>query len=245
MKNLKFIKIKDDLHKTKTKSNESEKIKNELNYKNNEIIKIESELNDKKNIISNLENNISDLKNKNLLINKYEQEIQKLNKKLNENQEYFNHKEENRIKKDNEIKRYEQEIQELKKKLNDYKNTEENIPYLEIEEEAAENIADIYEQRDNKARTFAPPHNVDDIEDFDYKRKKFNEHGIDVNGLDKDGYNINGLNKYGVNKYGLNINNIKGTRKKYSNRKINWITDDNGILYDQYGFDGDGFNKDG
>ena len=51
--------------------------------------------------------------------------------------------------------------------LNDYKKTEEekiygNIPYLETEEEAAENIADIYEQRDNKARTFAPPHNVDD-----------------------------------------------------------------------------------
>ena len=62
-----------------------------------------------------------------------------------------------------------------------------------------------------------------------------------VNGLDKDGYNING-----VNKYGLNINNIEGTRKKYSNKKVNWIIDnDNGILYDQYGFDGDGFNKDG
>ena len=165
--NEEFIKIKDDLHKTKNKPNESEKIKKELNYKNNEIIKIESELNDKKNIISVLENNISDLKNKNLLINKYEQEIQELNKKLNENEEYFNNEEENRIKKDNEIKRYEQEIQELKKKLNDYKNTEEekiygNIPYLETEEEAAGNIADIYERRDNKARTFAPPHNVDD-----------------------------------------------------------------------------------
>ena len=45
---LEFIKIKDDLHKTKNKSNESEKIKKELNYKYNEIIKIESELNDKK-----------------------------------------------------------------------------------------------------------------------------------------------------------------------------------------------------
>ena len=52
------------------------------NYKNNEIIKIESELNDKKNIISNLENNISDLKNKNLVISKYEQEIQELKKKI-------------------------------------------------------------------------------------------------------------------------------------------------------------------
>ena len=107
--NEEFIKIKDDLHKTENKPNESEKILKKLNYKNNEIIKIESEL------ISNLENNISDLKNKNLLINKYEQEIQELNKKLNENEEYFNNEEKNRIKKDNEIKRYEQEIQELKK----------------------------------------------------------------------------------------------------------------------------------
>ena len=46
--NEEFIKIKDDLQKTKNKPNESEKIKKELNYKNNEIIKIESELNDKK-----------------------------------------------------------------------------------------------------------------------------------------------------------------------------------------------------
>ena len=102
-----------------------------------------------------------------MLISKYEQEIQELNKKLNENEEYFNNEEENRIKKDNKIKRYEQEIQELKKKINDYKNTEENIPYLENEEEAAENIAHIYERIDNKARTFAPPHNVDDIEESD------------------------------------------------------------------------------
>ena len=113
-----------------------------------------------------------------MLINKYEQEIQELNKKLNENEEYFNNEDKNRIKKGNEINRYEQEIQEIKKKLNDYKNTEENIPYLETEEEAAENIADIYEQRDNRARTFLPPRNVDDIEDdiedfdSDYKKKK-------------------------------------------------------------------------
>ena len=86
----------------------------------------------------------------------------------------------------------------------------------------------------------------DDIKDFDfdYKRKKFNERGIYVNGLDKDGYNINGISKYGVNKYGLNINNIEGTRKIYPNKKVNWIIDYD-ILYDQYGFDVDGFNKDG
>ena len=50
------------------------------------------------------------------MINKYEQEIQELNKKLNENEECFNNEEKNRTKKANEIKRYEQEIQELKKK---------------------------------------------------------------------------------------------------------------------------------
>ena len=41
------------------------------------------------------------------------------------------------------------------------------FPYLETEEEAAENIADIYERKDNKARTFAPKHNVKKIYDFD------------------------------------------------------------------------------
>ena len=115
-----------------------------------------------------------------MLINKYELEIQKLNKKLNENQEYFNNEEKNRIKKDNEIKIYEQEIQELNKKLNDYKNKEEekiygNIPYLETEEEAAENIADISERRDSKARTFAPPHNIDDIEESDEEIEESDE----------------------------------------------------------------------
>ena len=88
----------------------------------------------------------------------------------------------------------------------------------------------------------------DDIKDFNFddKRKKsnFNEHGININGLDKDGYNINGVDEYGVNKDGFNINNIKGTRKKYPNRKINWI-DNDGVYYDQYGFDENGLNKDG
>ena len=38
---------------------------------------------------------------------------------------------------------------------------------------------------------------------------------------------------------------LKELKKKYSNRKINWITDNNDILYDQYGFDKNGLNKDG
>ena len=87
------------------------------------------------------------------------------------------------------------------------------------------------------------------------KEKKINKHGIDINGLDKDGYNINGVDEYGLNKNGYNINGIKGTREKYPNRKINWINDDNDILYDEngfnkdgydiYGFDKNGLNKDG
>ena len=223
----------------------------------------------KKNIV-HLKNTISDLKNKNLSINKHKQEIEKLKKQLNENEEYFSNEEKNRIEKDNEIKRYKQEIQELKEKLNDkndYKKTKEekiyaNIPYLETEEEAAENIVDIYEQKDNKARTFAPPYNVEEEADI-YERKEksdLNEYGINIDGLDRDGYNINGLDEYGldrdgyningVNKNGIdrngyNINGIEGTRKKYSKRKVNYKEDDDGNLYDQYGFNSEGFNKDG
>ena len=53
------------------------------------------------------------------------------------------------------------------------------------------------------------------------KKSNFNKYGIDINGLDKDGYNINGIDEYGVDKNGFNINSIKGTRKKYSNKKVN------------------------
>ena len=113
------------------------------------------------------------------------------------------------------------------------------MPPLETEEEAAENIANIYEHRDDT-------------------RKK--EYGIDVNGLDRDGYNINGIDKSGTNrdgyntngadrngvdKDGLNINGIKGTRKKYPKKNLECKEEDNGVLYDQYGFDSTGFNKDG
>ena len=59
-----------------------------------------------------------------------------------------------------------------------------DMSYLETEEEAAENIANIYERRD-------------------YTRKK--EYDIDVNGLDRDGYNINGIDKNGSDRDGYNI----------------------------------------
>ena len=87
------------------------------------------------------------MKNKNSLISKYEQEILKLKKQLDENEKYFNNEEKKRIKKDNEINRYKQEIQEVKEKLNDkddaikIKSNDDEIynddmPYLETEEEA-------------------------------------------------------------------------------------------------------------
>ena len=158
-------------------------------------------------------------------------------------EECFSSEEKNRTEKDNEIKRYKQEIQELKEKLNDKKTEGEkiyaNIPYLETEEEATENIVDIYERKDNKARTFAPPYNVEEEADIyelkDDTRKKgksdFNKYGINIDGLDRDGYNINrldergldidgyninGVDRNGIDRNGYNINGIKGTRKKYS-----------------------------
>ena len=61
------------------------------------------------------------------------------------------------LKKNKEINRYKQEIQKLKEKLNDKNDTSENkeeeiyddddIPYLETEEEAAERIADFHEKK--------------------------------------------------------------------------------------------------
>ena len=135
-----------------------------------------------------------------MLIYKYEQEIQELKKQLSENEEYFSNEEKNRIIKDNKIKRYEQEIEELKQKLNDYKKAEKeniygNIPYLETEEEAAENIEDIYERKDHKARNFAPTQNVDDnmrrkdnMRKKDNTRKKYNFDDIkdDIEDFDFD-----------------------------------------------------------
>ena len=73
------------------------------------------------------------------------------------------------------------------------------MPYLETEEDAAENISDIYECRN------------------DIRRK---EYGIDINGLDRDGNNINGIDKNGTDRDGYNINGIKGTKKKISKKKF-------------------------
>ena len=149
-----------------------------------------------------LEKNIKDLKNKNISLDKYKQEIQKLEKELDKSKKYFNSEENNGIKKIKEINelsrlndRYKQEIRELKEKLNDNdislneykiklnrlnnrheqkivnydkddkddtseiksnddKKKEEiytDMPYLETEEEAAERIADFYDQKKGEA----------------------------------------------------------------------------------------------
>ena len=38
---------------------------------------------------------------------------------------------------------------------------------------------------------------------------------------------------------------LKKLEKKYTNRKVNWIYNNNGFYYDQYGFDEKRLNKDG
>ena len=115
----------------------------------------------KKKKFENFKNNIEYLKKENLLINKYKEEVKKLKKELNENEEFFDSDEKIRIKKNKKIDelnkindRYKQEIQKLKKKLNDKdddKNKEEEIytdmPYLETEKEAAERIVDFHEEK--------------------------------------------------------------------------------------------------
>ena len=63
--------------------------------------------------------------------------------------------EKNRIKKDNEINRCKEEIEKLKEKLNDkddaskIKSNDDDMPYLETEEEPAERIADFHEKKGN------------------------------------------------------------------------------------------------
>ena len=67
------------------------------------------------------------------------------------------------------------------------------MPPLETEEEAAENIANIYECRDDTRKK---------------EESDFNKYGIDINGLNRDGYKINGLDKDGLDKDGYNINGL-------------------------------------
>ena len=118
------------------------------------------------------------------------------------------------------LKNYLTLIKNLVNKNDTARKYDTDMPFVETEEEAA---------RDDTRKK---------------EKSDFNEYNIDINSLDKDGYNINGVDENGVDKNGLNTNGIKGTRKKYPRRKVNWRDDDR-VLYDQYGFDIDGFNKDG
>ena len=63
------------------------------------------------------------------------------------------------------------------------------MPLLEAEE-AAENIADINERRNNTRKK---------------EESDFNQYGIDINGVDRDGYNINDIVLNGVDRNGYNI----------------------------------------
>ena len=81
-------------------------------------------------------------KNKSL-INKYKKEIQDLKNIIHEDEEFFNNDKKNRIITKN--KKYKQKIKELEEKLNN--KDDNNMPYLETEEEAAEKIADSYEKK--------------------------------------------------------------------------------------------------
>ena len=62
-----------------------------------------------------------------------------------------------------------------------------------------------------------------DPSSFDiYGNHEDTKNKYDTNGFDRDGYNINGLDKDGLDRNGNNINGIKGTRKKYPKRKIDY-----------------------
>ena len=87
--------------------------------------------------------------------------------------------------------------------------------FLETEEEAAENIANIYERRDDTRKKEKSGFNEYCIDINGLNRDGYNINGIDENGLNRDGYNINGVDKNGLDKNGLNINGIEGTKQKY------------------------------
>ena len=234
---LKINQLHNKLRETKNELNKSgnDELKEKVDYQKNEIKKLESELNDKDKNINIYKNNIKNLEIKNYKIvarnNEYFEEIDKLKKINNKNNQRIQELEENRIETEKKIK--ESNI------IDDIKKSPTKIP---------QNVR----KRDDKVRTFAPPYNVEE-------KAYFNEYGYNINGLDKNGYYINGLDEYslerdsyninGINKYrlhrdGYNINGIEGTRKKYPKRKVDYkeVDDDS---YDQYGSNSEGFNEDG
>ena len=103
-----------------------------------------------------------------------------------------------------------------------------------------EDLKNAYKTIDILAKNKYDPKNFDI-----YGNHKDTGNKYDPNGFNRDGYNINGVDKDGLDRTGNNINGIKGTRKKYPKRKINYSEHDDGTLYDQYGFNSLEFNKDG
>ena len=126
------------------------------------------------------------------------------------------------------------------KKYKESKKYEDNLKLMEKIEGLEEDLENAYKTIDILAK------NKYDSKHFDiYDNHKDTGNRYDSNGFDRDGYNINGLDKDGLDRDGNNINGIKGTRKKYPKRKINYSEYDDDTLYDQYGFNSQEFNKDG
>ena len=105
----------------------------------------------------------------------------------------------------NQLKNYLIKIKNLVNKNDTATEYDTDIPFLETEEEAAENIANIYESKDDTRKK---------------EKSDFKEYNIDINSLGKDAYNINGVDENGVDKNGFNINGIKGTRKNTQKEKL-------------------------
>ena len=113
-------------------------------------------------------------------------------------------------------KQLKENIEELKKlEKKDLDNKNEKIPYLETEEEAAENISDIYERRNDDTRKKDDTgkkddkYNINGLDTNGYNINGYNINGYNINGLDRNDYNINGYNINGFHKNGYNINNKK------------------------------------
>ena len=211
--------------------NEENNLHTKLNKLNDNVEKI-NEYNKKKYLdnIRNLDNRIrqldNELKQNNNLSDvrrgKIEKDIKELTKYKNKYEKFLDNIDEiiNFIKNDDEKqdnininieKKYGEEFFNFLKNIVEGKNInfleEEyaDMPYLETEEAAAENIADIHEGK----------HNTRKKDDTRKKESNFNKHD-----KDKNGYNINGVDKNGINGNGLNINGIKGTKKRYPKKKF-------------------------
>ena len=128
-------------------------------------------------------------------------------------------------------------IDNLTKNKYDLKKYEDNLETMKKMEEDLENA---YKTIDILAKIRYDPNNFDT-----YGNHKHTGNKYDPNGFDREGYNINGVDKDGLDRNGNNINGIKGTRKKYPKRKINYSEYNDGTLYNQYGFNSLGLNEDG